>query len=114
MRMGGGARRGNARDRLQKMLRSRSLPLVLTAWCAGLEMGWAWMIFFHGFAIDSGIAGVTTAMMALAGSAWMVQYKARADEQPFEKDVVDAAAAIRDEAFVLLKMARMEARTERA
>src|SRR5215510_7149755 len=114
MRMGGGARRGNARDRLQKLLRSRSLPLVLTAWCAGLEMGWAWMIFFHGFAIDSGIAGVTTAMMALAGSAWMVQYKARADEQPFERYVAEAAAAMRDEAFVLLKLAEMPSRPEPA
>ena len=45
-------------------------------------------------------------MMALAGSAWMVQYKARADEQPFEKYVADAAAAMRDEAFVLLKSGR--------
>jgi len=114
MRMGEGARRGNARDRWQKLLHSRSLPLVLTAWCAGLEMGWAWMIFFHGFAIDSGIAGVTTAMMALAGSAWMVQYKARADEQPFERYVAEAAAAMRDEAFVLLKLAQMQARPEPA
>jgi hypothetical protein len=114
MRNGDGARRGNPRDRWQKLLRSPSLPLVLTAWCAGVEMGWAWMIFFHGFAIDSGIAGVTTAMMALAGSAWMVQYKARADEQPFERYVADAAAAMRDEAFVLLKLAEMQSQPEPA
>ena len=113
MRMGGGAQRGNARG-WQKLLHSRSLPLMLTAWCAGLEMGWAWMVFFHGFAIDSGIAGVTTALMALAGSAWMVQYKARADEQPFERYVADAAAAMRDEAFVLLKLAEMQPRPEPA
>lgn len=103
----GGNWRVNGGRRLGKLLASRTLPLVLTAWCVGLEMGWAWMIFFHGFAIDSGIAGVTTAMMALAGSAWMVQYKARAEEQPFEKYVADAAAAMRDEAFVLLKMAEL-------
>ena len=109
-----GARRATSRGRFARLLQSRSLPLVLTAWCAGLEMGWAWMIFFHGFAIDSGIAGVATAMMALAGSAWMVQYKARADEQPFERYVADAAAAMRDEAFVLLKMAEMQPRPEPA
>jgi hypothetical protein len=102
-----GPRRGRWRGRATRLLKSRSLPLVLTAWCVGLEMGWAWMIFFHGFAIDSGIAGLTTAMMALAGSAWMVQYKTRAEEQPFEKYVADAAAAMRDEAYVLLKMAEM-------
>jgi hypothetical protein len=110
----GGSRRANGRKRLGKLLASRTLPLVLTAWCVGLEMGWAWMIFFHGFAIDSGIAGVTTAMMALAGSAWMVQYKARAEEQPFEMYVADAAAAMRDEAFVLLKLAEMPLRPEPA
>ena len=110
---GSTGRRGKL-GRFGKLLKSRSLPPVLTAWCVGLEMGWAWMVFFHGFAIDSGIAGVTTAIMALAGSAWMVQYKARAEEQPFEKYVADAAAAMRDEAFVLLKMAEMQARPEPA
>jgi len=106
--------RGKWRGRCIRLLKSRSLPLVLTAWCVGLEMGWAWMIFFHGFAIDSGIAGLTTAMMALAGSAWMVQYKTRAEEQPFEKYVADAAAAMRDEAYVLLKMAEMPPKPEPA
>ncbi|HEU0159166.1 MAG TPA: hypothetical protein VFR00_07625 [Hyphomicrobiaceae bacterium] len=72
------------------------------------------MIFFHGFAIDSGIAGVATAMMALAGSAWMVQYKTRAEEQPFEKYVADAAVAMRDEAYVLMKMAELPPRPEPA
>jgi len=109
-----GTRRGKWRGRFTRLLKSRSLPLVLTAWCVGLEMGWAWMIFFHGFAIDSGIAGLTTAMMALAGSAWMVQYKTRAEEQPFEKYVADAAAAMRDEAYVLLKMAEMPPKPEPA
>jgi hypothetical protein len=90
---------------LGRLVRSPILPPVLTAWCLGLEMGWAWMVFLHGFKIDSGIAGVATAIMALAGSAWMVQYKTRAEEQPFERYVADAAAAIRDEAFVLLRMA---------
>jgi hypothetical protein len=107
-------RRGKWRGRFTRTLKSRSLPLVLTAWCVGLEMGWAWMIFFHGFAIDSGIAGVATAMMALAGSAWMVQYKTRAEEQPFEKYVADAAVAMRDEAYVLMKMAEMPPRPEPA
>jgi hypothetical protein len=111
---GSTGRRGKPLGRFGKLLKSRSLPLVLTAWCVGLEMGWAWMVFFHGFAIDSGIAGVATAIMALAGSAWMVQYKARAEEQPFEKYVADAAAAMRDEAFVLLRMAEMQARPEPA
>ena len=111
---GGRLERGKMRGRIYKVLHSPTVPLVLTAWCAGLEMGWAWMIFFHGFAIDSGIAGVATAMMALAGSAWMVQYKARAEEQPFERYVADAAAAMRDEAFVLLKMAEMPPRPEPA
>jgi len=94
--------------RLRRILRSPATPLVLTAWCVGFEMGWAWMIFFHGYEIDSGIAGVATAIMALAGSAWMVQYRARAEEEPFEKYVADAAAAMRDEAFVLLRMAETE------
>jgi hypothetical protein len=107
-------RRGTWRGRCARLLKSRSLPLVLTAWCAGLEMGWAWMIFYHGLAIDSGIAGVATAMMALAGSAWMVQYKTRAEEQPFEKYVADAAVAMRDEAYVLMKMAEMPPRPEPA
>jgi hypothetical protein len=108
----GTARRGTPLGHVRKLLSSRALPPVLTAWCVGVEMGWAWMVFFHGFAIDSGIAGVATAIMALAGSAWMVQYKARAEQQPFEKYVADAAAAMRDEAFVLLKMAEMQARPE--
>ena len=110
----GNGRHGARRGRLTRLLYSRSLPPVVTAWCLGLEMGWAWMIFFHGFRIDSGIAGVTTAVMALAGSAWMVQYKTRAEEQPFEKYVADAAAAMRDEAYVLMKLTELEPRPEPA
>src|SRR5262249_10995435 len=43
-----------------------------------------------------------------------VQYKTRAEEQPFEKYVADAAAAMRDEAYVLLKMAEMPPKPEPA
>ena len=60
------------------------------------------------------MANVAAAITAIAGSAWLVQFRTRTQDQPFEKYVADAASAIHDEAFVLSRMAAMEAWTEPA
>lgn len=83
-------------------------PPILTAWCVGVACGWAWMFALHGTVIDGGVATVMMTGATLGFSAWMIQYKVRTQDQLFERFVADAAAAIRDEVHVLLKVCEME------
>jgi hypothetical protein len=105
---------GRPVGRLGRFLYISQWPPVITSWSIGLMMGWASDYFLQGFAIDQGVATVTAAIAAIAGSAWLVQFRSRTQDQPFEKYVADAVAAIHDDAFVLSKMSAMDAWTDPA
>jgi hypothetical protein len=100
--------------RVRRFMTFSHWPPVVTAGLLGFDLGLGANYMLTGTAIDGGIATILATITTIAGSLWIVQYQANARERPFERFVAEAAASIRDETHVLLKLIEIDSWPEPA
>jgi hypothetical protein len=78
----------------------------------GYLVGLASAVFFANVVFDAGLAtllgSALGAGITVAGSLWIARYQIAARERSFGRFTADAAAAIRDEAYILIALLEIE------